>query len=185
MEMVLVIVILAIVAATAWPWVESVQANQRLRRAGDMVRAAWTQTRVQAMTEGAVYVFQFEFNSGNFRIQPLHSFDTDAAADLATEAAADGLTGSVVTSNRTLIEGVVFRVGRTEIDSRTTDIPSSDSGGAGQQGWSFPIYFYPDGTTSSASVAIGNERNLFVMLVLRGLTGVTTVSDLLTAEELP
>ena len=57
--------------------------------------------------------------------------------------------------------------------------------GAGQGGAADPILFYPDGTSATARIVLGNSRNHFVVVELRGLTGIARSSDLLTAEELP
>ncbi|NLF73363.1 MAG: hypothetical protein GX575_30365, partial [Candidatus Anammoximicrobium sp.] len=46
-----------------------------------------------------------------------------------------------------------------------------------------PIVFYPDGSTSDASVLLTNER-CFVQVALRGLTGMVRVSELISSEEL-
>ena len=43
--------------------------------------------------------------------------------------------------------------------------------------WSAPIYFYPDGTSSDARLQICNDRNGAIELMLRGMTGVVKVGD--------
>ncbi len=46
------------------------------------------------------------------------------------------------------------------------------------------MLFYPDGTTSDARVALTNDdRNFFVVVSLRSLTGIAKVSELVTANE--
>ena len=47
------------------------------------------------------------------------------------------------------------------------------------------VYFYPDGTTSSARVTLANDRSMFVDVRLRGLTGIAVVGDVLTAGASP
>ena len=49
---------------------------------------------------------------------------------------------------------------------------------------STPIFFYPDGTTSNARLVVANERGRYILLTLRGLTGVVRVSGMLTASQL-
>lgn len=41
--------------------------------------------------------------------------------------------------------------------------------------WGIPIYFYPDGTTSSAELTLFNDRQQSVSVFLRGLTGIGRV----------
>ena len=42
--------------------------------------------------------------------------------------------------------------------------------------WSKPILFYPDGTTSTATILIKNDKSRCIELYLRGLTGAVAVS---------
>jgi hypothetical protein len=46
-----------------------------------------------------------------------------------------------------------------------------------------PVFFYPDGTTSTARLVRGNQRGRCVTVTMRGLTGVVQVSELHTQEE--
>jgi type II secretory pathway pseudopilin PulG len=47
------------------------------------------------------------------------------------------------------------------------------------QGWSRPILFYPDGTTSTAIVTLYNPQLGRVVVSLRGITGDVTISEVL------
>ena len=44
--------------------------------------------------------------------------------------------------------------------------------------WSKPILFYPDGTTSTATILIKNDQARCIELHLRGLTGAVTISSI-------
>jgi len=44
--------------------------------------------------------------------------------------------------------------------------------------WSKPILFYPDGTTSTATILIKNDQSRCIELHLRGLTGAVAVSSI-------
>jgi hypothetical protein len=83
-----------------------------------------------------------------------------------------------------LPEGVVFLSGQTVMDTRGLMVESQAVTAASAE-WSQPVYFYPDGTTSDTQLVLRNEHELYVLVQLRGLTGVATVSDVMTAEELP
>ncbi len=89
---------------------------------------------------------------------------------------------------RKLPPGVIFASNPIILDMQTAmaDLQSgatqsSESG----SGWSKPIYFYPDGTSSDAQLLLRNEKERSVSVALRGLTGVVTVSDLLAPGESP
>jgi hypothetical protein len=51
---------------------------------------------------------------------------------------------------------------------------SSGTNAAGS--WSMPIFFYPDGTTSTATVTLQNESGRIITVCLRGLTGTATIA---------
>ncbi len=53
----------------------------------------------------------------------------------------------------------------------------------GVAGWSWPVYFYPDGTADSASICLENEQGRRIEVRLRGLTGVVTIGSNIAAEE--
>ena len=48
--------------------------------------------------------------------------------------------------------------------------------------WSTPIFFFPDGTTSTAAVLLKNDRGKCVEIRLRGLTGAGTIGEITTPE---
>lgn len=185
LEITLALVVIVVAAAISWPMATRAFANQTLRQSADLVRAAWVEARVEAMSNGQPYVFHYQPETGIFRVEPYTGTTPQdellSQAELA-EVQEDFAIAAV--KERSLPDGVIFQVGRTVEDSRTMAMASNDASGDAQV-WAAPVYFYPDGTTSSASVAIANENGLFVMIVLRGLTGSVSVSDTLTADELP
>lgn len=83
-----------------------------------------------------------------------------------------------------LPEDIVFFAGETMQEARellavqaTTALVNQDNT------MSSPIFFYPDGTSSTAKLYIKSNRERYIKLTLRGLTGVVYVSDFLTAEQ--
>ncbi len=47
------------------------------------------------------------------------------------------------------------------------------------QGWSRPVLFYPDGSTSTAAITLIDETYGKVVVQIRGITGDVTVSEVL------
>ena len=82
-----------------------------------------------------------------------------------------------------LPEKIVFetaeRLSVDELGQRS--VTRLDQGGISQ--WSAPILFFPDGSTSAASLLLKNDKQLYRRATLRALTGVGRTSDLLTREE--
>jgi hypothetical protein len=54
----------------------------------------------------------------------------------------------------------------------------------GEDGWSDPIVFYPNGRTENAHIRLKGEHHAFIEVSLRGLTGVATSGKPRHEEEL-
>jgi hypothetical protein len=180
--------LLVVVAAVVYPALEGPLSSERLRRGADQVRAAWTRTRIKAMTTGSPHVFRYQPETGIYQVE----IWSGAEAQIEASSLADfgiHVEPAVVShaaGEKGLPEGVVFDANQTNVDLRALMIGADQltpQGGTGGAAWSDPIYFFPDGTTSTTRLMLRNERMNYVILDLRGLTGVTTVSDVLTADE--
>jgi prepilin-type N-terminal cleavage/methylation domain-containing protein len=168
-EILLVMAILVVVGAVAVPIFRQSFEVERLRKGGDTLRTAWAKARVQAMTTGQTHVFQFEYATNQFVVGP---WETGAEQ---TEAAA---TSTAVQRTGQLPDGIVFYAAEKLVDARAT---AGEEGGAEAAP---QIFFYPDGTTSTAQVMLANQHDRFVKVLLRGLTGVPRVGDVVSADEL-
>jgi len=210
LEVILVLCLLVFIAAIAWPALERPLANQRVRKAADLVRAEWTRARVQAMASGRTYVFRYSPDSDQYRLEPtagaddfapeafgLDSLSPDAISPAAPAASdAEGSANTLWSENR-LPEGVRFLVSEVAPDRRAQvmmgqgqlpedagPLPTErDLPQAAALAPAEPILFYPDGTTSEARLTLVNREGRAIDLYLRGLTGVVTVGDLYTLEE--
>jgi type II secretory pathway pseudopilin PulG len=188
LELLLVLALLAALAAMAWPALKRPMANQRLRSAADAVRAAWGRARVQAMESGQTVLFQYTIDGDSYSIQ--YRAGSGASSDLApnyapdaTIAQASGLAGGSA-QERTLPKGVVFVGGETADQAGGLAVASQmEPLGGEAMGWSQPILFYPDGTTSDARLVLKNEYDRSIEISLRGMTGVVTIGETFSAEE--
>lgn len=98
-----------------------------------------------------------------------------------------GLNGQQQYSRQgNLLERVTFHESKLRMSGREFAMqPANElSSSVGVQ-WSSPIYFFPDGATSTATVYIKNERDQYIRIHLRGLTGIAEVSGVSSLEELP
>lgn len=200
LELLLVLGVLVIVAAMAAPAMFGVWETQKLRDAGDLVRADWGRARIKAMKSGRIHVFQYVADTGEYRIEPWYS-DTDddqsideiaPSGDMAlTSASATGSSlggGDPAATTRLLPEGISFVSCRTALDVRgqaSGNSGANANSAAGAADGAQPVMFYPDGTTSTTELVLGNTRERYLVLSMRGLTGVARASEILAAEELP
>jgi prepilin-type N-terminal cleavage/methylation domain-containing protein len=189
-ELILVLVILVAVASIVVPSINGTLKQQQFQRECDRIRVVWEETRLLAMRTGQAQVFRFVAGSGEYSVEPwLQATDEVEASNGATIMMAGGLAkvdmqsglvgaagAELGSAAEKLEEGFVFSAGAVLGDTRTMLIQQQTgtvSGGAGNQ--SAPIMFYPDGTTSTAEVAIKNENGAQRLLRIRGLTGEVSV----------
>ena len=175
LELLLVMALLAVLAAFAWPLIQKPLESVRLRRAADRVRTEWSAARVAAMTSGQIHAFRFERESDRFAVAPWN----DSVVEVSGAAEATDAEG-VRREEAQLPEGIVFVSSNQPSDGSVkseADISSSPA-----------ILFYPDGTTSDVTLTLRNDRQSneyqsTVAVALRGLTGTSRVGDVLYSDE--
>jgi prepilin-type N-terminal cleavage/methylation domain-containing protein len=190
LELLLTISVLAAIAAVAIPQVGLLLGDRRVVRAGDQLRVEMTRLRVDAMREGRVMMIEGMIEGNSFRVKPFFSIADSTEALDQTGSQAGLLTGAT--------QGVVVAVIEDESSEKSIELPEDvtvTSVGvvsaaraseieqltiAGQgQGWSRPILFYPDGSTSTASITLSHKSLGRVIVKIRGITGDVTVSGVL------
>jgi hypothetical protein len=196
MEILLVSTLIVIVAATAMPSLKVTLANQRLKKAAETIRAEWTRARAAAMKTGQTQVFRHLVNQPGYLTMPQVSPEDLVESDqltLARTFAGDAFLGGgdlgMTTALSELPAGVVFVGADVALDQRTAmqmvsyeQDPSvagfGTAGAASQTQWGMPVYFFPDGTTSTARLVLANQTGLALAVELRGLTGIARVTPI-------
>lgn len=179
-EVFLTLCLLVIIASFVWPVLHEPFANQRLKKSADRIRVQWCRARVDAMDDGAVYIFRYAIEGDRYRVERRDDLMATADAPLEQDAGQTSVSGTPQAFEKLLPFGVTFMGGEIEPDSRATmlGIDSDATGSSAAVNWSQPIVFYPDGTTSTARLVMKNENNRQIQLSLRGLTGVVRVGNL-------
>ena len=201
-EVTLVLALMVIIASFCWPAINRAFNIQRLKKSADIVRIQWCKSRIKAMSNDQIVLFRYEMGGSRFRIEQLidvtafenmsgdgstseQNATSNAASlgDLSTtsaDGASDNADYSAYPSAggvQSLPKGIVFRGCEIENDSRAMTAGADSTDNSAAAGWSAPIYFYPDGTSSNARLQICNDRNSAIELALRGMTGVVTVGE--------
>jgi prepilin-type N-terminal cleavage/methylation domain-containing protein len=192
-ELLLVMALLVAFAAFSWPAVESSLSSMQLRKTADRLCTVWGNARLSAMTEGAIYVFQFQPGGTSYQVGPWGDADLTAGANQAESAvvaAANAATGADRTTtsprltgdrpNGELPGGIVFGTPLYEATSASTGSDAELSG----LSESDMVLFYPDGTTSDVTIPLQNDRQMAVTIALRGITGASQVGPLISADEI-
>ena len=176
MEVVLVLVLMALIAGAAWPSVQRLYASRRLGSAADQIRSAWCQARIEAMRSGHTYTFRYQLDGDHYRLEA-QSDQGVASSASAGAAGGDVASGAATCAEQTLPEGIKFSSAASGGDT------AAQSAGGQSDGWSAPILFYPDGTALDVQLVLADQRSRAVRVILRGMTGAVTLSDLDTTVE--
>ncbi len=209
MELLLVLALLVVAASLAIPAVTGAFGGVRLRRAGDIVIARWAEARTQAIETGVPYQFRFTPETGKYRLEPLSSVEQSAggagatnvptgAAEAPRRSSATELNAAddkpETTANRKsldesstieslLPEPIKFTSGQTAVDDPLRNERRVDALEETGSTWSTPIVFFPDGSSSAATLVLQNDVPQYLRITLRSLTGVARASAVLTREE--
>lgn len=208
-EVLLVLGVLAVIAALAWPSLGGALERFRLRKAADQIRIQWQQARIQAIRSNCRWEFRYVPGGRQWLVQSVAQTETmvdpttgQMLGSVGPALPGAGLAGSS-SPGGSLPEGVRFAPlpGSEDTLAAGGGAAGSSAYGAelstdplGQQlppldesdgaaGWSWPIYFYPDGTTDSAAICLENEKGRRIEVRLRGLTGTVTIGANTAAEE--
>lgn len=193
MELLLVLAIMVVVASLALPNVLRSLETQKLKRAADGLRTRWMQCHVRAMKTGRIQVFRYELGTGHYETKPWEADDSqiETSAKVNPNLSTTVVDPLLEQKSESLTDGIIFHSGDARFENRSATVEEQISqvdSGAGA-GWSRPLLFYPDGSTSSAHVVLGIEgktdstQGVGVRVKLRGLTGSVEVSDLTLLTE--
>jgi prepilin-type N-terminal cleavage/methylation domain-containing protein len=174
-EVCLVLALLVVLGAISAPLLGGSFARAELQGAGDLLRAAWSRARLAAMESGQAYVFRFQPNGSEYQIVTLTDLGTPGAETLPEVDATNEQKPEDIlrlAENR-LPEGVIFAAGEVSASSQVLATLGTSDGGT----WSSPILFHPNGTTSDATLVLANDAQQTIRVTLRGLTGISNVTE--------
>ena len=188
LELLLVMAILAAMTSISIPIIAGLLSDRQLVRAAKLLREEMMLARVDAMRQGRVLMMDAQLETNVVRIQPYVSLadSVNALDQTGTQSAllsgADQGTFTPVIQDpndvrqielpeNSLVKqvAVVSAARAMEIQQATLSNQSD--------GFSQPVLFYPDGTTSTAAIVLADESVGRITIKLRGITGEVSVSD--------
>lgn len=196
-EVILVLIILVVMAAIAFPTLDSMIYGRRLLQSTERLQNELHEARVEAMRTGQVQVFRATINGNSYSIGPWLSGNeaSDASAGatvmnagglVKTDRMAGGLVGAssgqLGGDAKQLAGDVQFLGVETLVDARNAlelqksgeTPPIAGVGTAVQGGVSSPLLIYPDGSSTTAQIILADSRGRRMALQLRGVTGKST-----------
>lgn len=207
-ELLVVAAVIILIGAIIFPALMSTTETQHLVSSGDTMRTFFARSRNKAMRSGQTLALRYEIGGNQFIIEPWDTGDSNVESNAS--ASSFNLLGQLqqtLTDDRNVTERLlqqvqtlpgdtVFAAGTQAFDSRefaqfdptlnpnAANVDSSSVTESVGGAWSQPILFYPDGSTSQSEVRIGTEDlQIFVLVRIRGLTGVAYVTEIMTQTE--
>jgi prepilin-type N-terminal cleavage/methylation domain-containing protein len=157
LEVLLVLAILLILGAAAYPTLNGMWGDVKVKAAADQVRGAWVEARAAAIEDGRAYKFGVQKDTGKFRVAPASSFVE--VANLGEDSAPPFVQEGELKS------GITFDL------TGKDDLP-------GEGEWTIVVEFNPDGTCKTdVEVTLSDKDTDITPLVVkvRAMTGAVTV----------
>ena len=187
MELLLVLAVLVIITALAMPSLSGAMANQKLRKAGDLVRSEFARARNRSMRTGRIHVFRYLPGTGEYSLEPWYADDDFLESNVQTVGMAP-VNADAVSSETVYVQlpdGITFSGLQVEFDARAMEtVGEAMQSTSPTAGAPASILFYPDGQSSTARIVLSNQASYYLIIQLRGLTGIAKVTDLLNNSEL-
>jgi prepilin-type N-terminal cleavage/methylation domain-containing protein len=166
-ELLLVIAIMVVVASLVVPNIQRTFARQALQKGADRVRVAMGQARVRAIKNGEEFAVFYVPGGSWFNVAPFTKFKEQSALATRREKLAEAKQQSDFEDDL-LPRGILFAAGEVSNDARSMGVLASAQSGDSLR----TILFYPDGTSQDAKIILQNDKENFVEIQLRGLTGI-------------
>ena len=187
-ELLLALTVLAVAASLAVPAIRGIVTARQIVDAADSIELQIKKQRTTAIRTGQIQMMRFAIGGRQFTAQPWLSGDD--AANAAGGATVVSQTGQVVSTDES---GAVSDVGA--VPSNTWELGESviiadaqmlgemraslQTGAVaiGADGYSPPLLFYPDGSSSTAQIILQNDTGRRIAIAVRGITGSVQIFD--------
>ena len=164
LEVLLVMAIIIIIMAVAYPSMEAWWGDSRVQAAADEVRGAWAEARARSIDAGIPYRFAVKPNQEQYRIAP----DLAEHWEGIAESEQDSDDGKIMVGS--LPRNIFFRL----------DSEAMETAG----GWRTVATFLPDGTCKDdARIVLRADGCQPLVVSVRSLTGITRVQPQKQVEE--
>jgi prepilin-type N-terminal cleavage/methylation domain-containing protein len=184
-ELMLVLTVIGVLAAVAWPSVLRLQADHELSSAAEQVRQLLAQARMKSIHTGLAYQFRFEPNGQRMCVVP---FENEQPTVDATTTGTQ-TTSPVPRFSSQLPKTIAFALATTTSLSNVGTLPGQKLPDTAFQGlpevaelaaveWSAPQVFLPEGTSQDATLTLADRRGHRIDVQVRGLTGAATIGPM-------
>lgn len=188
LELLMVVAIMAVLASIAVPQVAWLLGDRRIVRGAKLIREELMLARIDSMRQGRILMLDAMLESNSLRVQPYYSMadavnaiDQTGSQSALLSGAEQGQFVPVVQDDADireleLPEDVLVKSVSVVSAARAMEIQQATMSNQAE-GYSQPILFYPDGTTSTAAVVLSHPVHGQITVKLRGITGEVTIGE--------
>ncbi len=184
-EMLLVLALLVTLMLMTYPTLSRLRLEHQLKQGAEMVRLQVASTRLHALESGMDYQFRYEPNGKHFVAVPAEYLAIQAQAAAAQNSGNSAPAAVYWKTQGEFTVKVKFGVNSTTPEGPSQPLPKEFLVGFEKQeelsrvAWAPPLIFKADGSARDFAVEIENDDGKYVVLSVRGITGGTTVSQIL------
>lgn len=198
-EMMMVQALLVGMVAASWPALRSPMGKSQLVDAAKQLRVALIKARHKAIETGVAQQFRYQPGSTVYEIVPAgKSKSASAESRVAKDQTArsnqvsrDDESATVeerheLPSEVQFSEHVAKEDRENESDVAAVADDRTSAGmpwSVGDEEWSSPVVFHPNGRTSNAKIALRGASNFEIEVSLRGLTGIASIGEAHRVDE--
>jgi prepilin-type N-terminal cleavage/methylation domain-containing protein len=178
LEISVVLAILVVVGAIAVPMFTGTLQIERLRKGVELVAADWVSTRAKAMETGETQVWVCQVGNNSYSSSTYASADgltPSEASSLVTESTGLSTTSGSATGGSDFGQSMPAGVSISDVMVTEGDTIATLSQSTMAEGGAATIFFYPDGSSSSARLSVVNEQERTMTVVMNGLSGTVRV----------
>ena len=161
LELLIVLAIVVMLVGASWPRLRTSLEKAELVDAAKGIRTFLSQARLDAIDSGSPRRFRYQPGGTLYEVGPYVIGDENLQADAAAQP-----------PSTPVVQGCLPR------GLRFVAPPSANLDGqpeAAAEEWSKPVLLYANGRSANARLRIAGADNMFVDIVLRGITGVAKV----------
>jgi len=184
LELLIVMAIIVFVMAAAAPSLSRWLVERQILEAVKSVRLKLYAARLGAMRSGHTYAYQYQTGSGSYRLAQEDKLESQSGGSVKSsgdqESSADD---GPPPQEGVLPNGMHFMADNAANADADTEESQDVAKSNGDNAWSDPVLFYPDGTTSDARFRVADGRGYAVRIRLRGVTGNVVVESITKVRE--
>lgn len=168
----------------AWPVIRSATRIHHLRTGSEAVAAVCTEARLSAIGTAQIYAFRYKAESPYYLIEAVPQANPEDLLDLS-KLDEPNPTGDIrpdtaidwEREGKMLPDGVVFVTVENRSDKEDAMFMLNELLPGEMAAPKKPLLFFPDGTTTNATIILHNDVGYYAEVILDGEGGTVSVSE--------